>query len=138
MKYTHYAPNAPVYLIQQDIETVRKAINQLHQEGEIVALLAPSDYEDLNPDFFFSFGQEGNKDEIGAKLYDDLRACDKTNATIILATTTSTEGVGAAIMNRLEKAAGRKWFQIIIVKFLIHHNNLVDFFNLQMNKIELN
>ncbi|HWL25709.1 MAG TPA: L-threonylcarbamoyladenylate synthase [Ureibacillus sp.] len=112
MKYTHYAPNAPVYLIEQNIETVREAIEQLHQKGEVVALLAPSEYEQLNPDHFFSFGQQGNKDEIGAKLYDDLRACDKTNASIILATTTSIEGVGAAIMNRLEKAAGSKWYHV--------------------------
>lgn len=112
MKYTHYAPNAPVYLIELDKEKVGAAIDKLHQEGEVVALLGPSEYKELNPDHFFSFGHEGNVDEISANLYDALRACDKTNATIILATTTSNEGVGAAIMNRLEKAAGRKWFQI--------------------------
>ncbi|CAM5192222.1 Threonylcarbamoyl-AMP synthase OS=Ureibacillus acetophenoni OX=614649 GN=SAMN05877842_10158 PE=3 SV=1 [Ureibacillus acetophenoni] len=112
MKYTHYAPNAPVYLIEQDLPTVEKAIEQLRQEGEIIALLAPSEFEELQADYFFSFGQDGDKDEIGVKLYDDLRACDKTNASIILATTTSTDGVGAAIMNRLEKAAGGKWYQL--------------------------
>ncbi|MFY3792966.1 L-threonylcarbamoyladenylate synthase [Ureibacillus sp. MALMAid1270] len=112
MKYTHYAPNAPVYLIEQDLPTVEKAIEQLRQEGEIIALLAPSEFEELKADYFFSFGQDGDKDEIGVKLYDDLRACDKTNASIILATTTSTDGVGAAIMNRLEKAAGGKWYQL--------------------------
>ncbi len=110
MKYTHYAPNAPVYLIEKDKEIVKSAIKQLHQVGEKVALLAPSQYLDLSADYYFSFGDEGNIEEFGSKLYEDLRACDKTNATIILATTTSTEGVGAAIMNRLEKAAGRKWF----------------------------
>nr|WP_106783513.1 L-threonylcarbamoyladenylate synthase [Lysinibacillus timonensis] len=111
MKYTHYAPNAPVYLIEQDKTKIKIAIDELHQSGEVVALLAPSNFTELKPDYFFSFGEEGNKEEIGAKLYDDLRSCDKTNATIILATATSTEGVGAAIMNRLEKAAGHKWFQ---------------------------
>jgi len=112
MKYTHYAPNAPVYLIEQDLPTVEKAIEQLRQEGEVIALLAPNEFEELQADYFFSFGQDGDKDEIGVKLYDDLRACDKTNASIILATTTSTDGVGAAIMNRLEKAAGGKWYQL--------------------------
>ncbi|KGR80172.1 L-threonylcarbamoyladenylate synthase [Ureibacillus manganicus] len=112
MKYTHYAPNAPVFLIQQDRETVKKAIRQLQLDGEIVALIAPSKFEDLKANFFFSLGSNLIMEEIGAKLYDDLRACDKTNATIILATATSTDGVGAAIMNRLEKAAGQKWFQI--------------------------
>lgn len=112
MKYTHYAPNAPVYLIELDKEKVSVAIDKLHQEGEVVALLGPSEFESLNAEHFFSFGHEGNVEEISANLYDALRACDKTNATIILATTTSNEGVGAAIMNRLEKAAGRRWYQI--------------------------
>jgi len=49
---------------------------------------------------------------MGATLYNALRACDKTPATIILATATSTEGVGAAIMNRLEKASGGKWYSV--------------------------
>ncbi|WP_283779018.1 Sua5 family C-terminal domain-containing protein, partial [Lysinibacillus sp. D4B1_S16] len=45
-------------------------------------------------------------------LYHALRACDKTTATVILATTTSTEGVGTAIMNRLEKASGGKCYSL--------------------------
>lgn len=110
MKYTHYAPNAPVYLIESDKETVKKAIAKLQNDGHKVALLAPSTFTELGAEYYFAFGNEDDQEEMGAKLYDDLRACDKTDATIILATTTSTEGVGAAIMNRLEKAAGGKWF----------------------------
>ena len=48
---------------------------------------------------------------MGANLYDALRSCDKTDATIILATATSKKGVGSAIMNRLEKASGEKWYK---------------------------
>lgn len=111
MKYTHYAPDAPVYLIENNWGKIEEAINQLKNNGQVIALLAPSNYSELPADFFFPFGDEGDKVKMGAKLYEALRACDKTNATIILATTTSTEGVGAAIMNRLEKAAGGKWFK---------------------------
>jgi len=110
MKYTHYAPNAPVYLIESDQLLVRIAIGKLKEEGHKVALLAPISFDQLDADFFFPYGQEGDKESMSAKLYEDLRACDKTEATIILATITSTEGVGAAIMNRLEKAAGGKWY----------------------------
>ena len=49
---------------------------------------------------------------MSATLYDALRACDKTDATIILATATKKAGVGTAIMNRLEKAAGGKWYSL--------------------------
>ncbi|MEA0553976.1 L-threonylcarbamoyladenylate synthase [Lysinibacillus irui] len=110
MKYTHYAPNAPVYLIDCQLEKVREAVKQLQHEGHAVALLAPANFENSEADFYFSIGEMGSKQEMGAALYNALRACDKTTATIILATTTSTEGVGAAIMNRLEKASGGKWY----------------------------
>lgn len=110
MKYTHYAPNAPVFLIACCEETVNKAVRQLQHEGHSVALLAPTHFHMSKADFYFSVGEAGSQKEMGATLYNALRACDKTTATIILATATSTEGVGAAIMNRLEKASGGKWY----------------------------
>ncbi|MEG0259901.1 MAG: L-threonylcarbamoyladenylate synthase [Lysinibacillus sp.] len=112
MKYTHYAPNAPVFLIECDEIKVHKALTMLQEGGHNVALLAPVDFAHLPTDSFFSIGEAGAKEEMGAMLYHALRACDKTEATIILATATSIEGVGAAIMNRLEKAAGGKWFEV--------------------------
>ena len=112
MKYTHYAPNAPVYLINCHDEKVSEAVQQLQQQGHVVALLAPANFQHIKADFYFSVGEAGSKEEMGAALYNALRACDKTIATVILATTTSTEGVGAAIMNRLEKASGGKWYSL--------------------------
>lgn len=112
MKYTHYAPEAPVYLIENNRTQIEQAVKKLKNDGHIVALLAPSNYSDVCTDYFFPYGDEEDKDQMAAKLYEDLRACDKTNATIILATTTTTEGVGAAIMNRLNKAAGGKWVHL--------------------------
>ena len=111
MKYTHYAPNAPVYLIACDEEKVGEAIQTLQQDGHQVALLAPNHFAQCKANYFFSLGEEGAKEEMGATLYHALRACDQTKATVILATVTSTEGVGAAIMNRLEKASGGRWYK---------------------------
>lgn len=108
MKYTHYAPNAPVYLIHENDE-MAAIIERLQQEGHRVALLAPAKYEALQPNYFFSYGDGQQLDEISANLYDYLRSCDKTDATIILATVTTQAGVGSAIMNRLQKAAGDQW-----------------------------
>ena len=42
---------------------------------------------------------------MAANLFHALRACDLTTADVVLATVTTTQGVGAAITNRLEKAA---------------------------------
>lgn len=110
MKYTHYAPEAPVYLIENQLDLVVKALKRLKDKGYITALLAPSHFSKVGADYFFAYGEEGDKESMAAKLYEDLRLCDQTNANIILAVTTSLEGVGSAIMNRLEKAAGGKWY----------------------------
>lgn len=110
MKYTHYAPDAPVYLIESDMKQVQEAITQLHEQHVKVALLAPASFANVGADWVFAFGDEGVQEEMAASLYKALRACNHTTADIILATVTTTEGVGAAIMNRLEKAAGGKYF----------------------------
>ena len=112
MKYTHYAPDAPVYLIEPSKQAVSQAIQHLKQLNHQVALLAPQGYENLQADYYFSLGVEQEIEQMSAALYDALRACDKTDATIILATATTKKGVGTAIMNRLEKAAGGKWFTL--------------------------
>ena len=111
MKYTHYAPEAPLYLIEANKEAIKTAIAELQPEHK-VALLAPENFEEIKADYYFTFGKEHDLEQMSASLYDALRACDKTDATIILATATSKAGVGKAIMNRLEKAAGGKWYSL--------------------------
>lgn len=110
MKYTHYAPNAPVYMIEKDVEKIQAAIQKIHASGQKVALLAPENYYNEAADYFLSFGQDTQED-MALHLYHALRACDATDADLVLATTTSTEGVGSAIMNRLEKSAGGNWYK---------------------------
>lgn len=110
MKYTHYAPEAPVYLIDCDKKRVQDAIAIIHASHQKVALLAPKHFEDVGADWLFAIG-DNNQQEMAATLYKSLRACDDTSADIILATTTSLKGVGAAIMNRLEKAANGNYFR---------------------------
>lgn len=110
MKYTHYAPNAPVFLIEE-IADITATVTALQEQGHKVALLAPKTYAHTTADYYFTFGDEHNQEQMGANLYDALRNCDKTEATIILATATKKTGMGSAIMNRLEKAAGGKWYK---------------------------
>ena len=105
MKYTHYAPDAPVYLIEANEHKIVTAIEALKADGHIVALIAPQQLQVKQANYFFNVGNENELEQYSAHLYDALRACDKTEATIILAVATSKQGVGAALMNRLEKAA---------------------------------
>lgn len=108
MKYTHYAPNAPVYLIEPSAVKIQEAVQQLQMQGHRVAVLAPDDLV-IDAPYVFRFGTTA--EQMAVRLYDALRACDHTDATIILATTIDEAGVGAAIMNRLEKAAGHQYYR---------------------------
>lgn len=110
MKYTHYAPNAPVYLIEKDAEEISRAIKEIHAKQQKVALLAPESYKNAEADYFFSFGKDTQED-MALNLYNALRACDATDAEIVLSTVTTVGGVGSAIMNRLEKSAGGNWYE---------------------------
>lgn len=110
MKYTHYAPDAPVYQIECDVQVVTEAVAQLHAAGKKVALLAPDCFSEIDSDWFFTFG-DGSHEQMAAHLYDALRSCNATKADIVLATITDKSGVGSAIMNRLEKSAGGRFYQ---------------------------
>ena len=110
MKYAHYAPDAPVYLIEADIHAVDRAIQFIHTQNQKVALLAPDEFQHNQADWYFSLGNQQNLEASAHHLYAHLRACDETAADIILVTAPPKTGVGAAIFNRLEKAADSNWW----------------------------
>lgn len=100
MKYLHYAPDAPVYLIEEDVRLIEMAIDHLHNEGKKVAVLSPHDFQ--TADFDFPLSAE--------TLYSSLRKCDMMDVNIILAAVSPDKQNNVAILNRLEKAADHKWF----------------------------
>lgn len=110
MKYAHYAPDAPVFLIEPDHEAVENAIKSIHMKHQKVALLASDEFKQYHADWFFSLGNQQNLESSARHLYAHLRSCDDTVADIILVTVPIKTGVGAAILNRLEKAANGNWW----------------------------
>ncbi|QHJ70487.1 L-threonylcarbamoyladenylate synthase [Planococcus halotolerans] len=100
MKYTHYAPEAPVYLIEDDSKLIRKAIEHVQGKGKKVAVLSSTEYPEA--DFHFPLSPE--------TLYSSLRKCDMTDADLILTGVPSERDDNDFMMNRLEKAADHKWF----------------------------
>jgi len=108
MKYTHYAPDAPLYVIEPVIETIEKAITKLHLNNERVAVIGPDEFMASSADWYFEIGSIHHKEVLAANLYRALRQCDMTDATVILAIETDLEGMGTAFMNRLLKASNGK------------------------------
>lgn len=108
MKYTHYAPEAPLYVIEPHVEKIEKAIASLKENGEKVAVIGPDELEVHDAHWYFAIGPIVRKEVMAANLYRALRQCDLTEATIILAVETDLAGVGTAFMNRLTKASNGK------------------------------
>ncbi|KKI89683.1 tRNA threonylcarbamoyladenosine biosynthesis protein [Bacillus sp. SA1-12] len=107
MKYTHYAPNAPVVVVKGSIEFLQKVINKQRSEGKKVGVLTTSEnVRKLDADTIIPCGSRADLQSVAAQLYDSLRRFDEEDVEIILSESFPQEGVGEAIMNRLLKAAG--------------------------------
>ncbi len=112
MKYTHYAPRGELYLVRGNeelmIEWINNQIAHRHPAHKSIALLAVEERLSLykGADMYFSYGSKNNIAEASMRLYEILRQCDEQGADIIYSEGFSEMGIGAALMNRLEKAAG--------------------------------
>lgn len=111
MKHKHYAPKAPVILVEGNITKVMGTIKQLitncWMNDKRVGVLATNEtawaYE---ADVVKTLGSRRNVDAIAANLFKQLREFDSENVDIIISESIPLEGLGLAVMNRLRKASG--------------------------------
>lgn len=113
MKYRHYAPEAPLTIVKGEMEDVVKAIRQLVYEAEKdekkVGVIATSETLELyTRGTVKSIGNREHENSIARNLYRILREFDEEGVDIIYSEAFAAEGIGVAIMNRLEKAAGHR------------------------------
>lgn len=109
MKYTHYAPNAPLFIVEGSIEFIQSLIDKNQQMGKKVGILTTEEQRGVfRADEVVVCGNRSNLSTVAKGLYDSLRKFDEKNVDIIFAETFPLEGIGVAIMNRLRKAAGEK------------------------------
>ncbi|EAD0725268.1 TPA: threonylcarbamoyl-AMP synthase [Listeria monocytogenes] len=110
MKYTHYAPKAPVYLIEGSTPFWQKEINKVEAANKKLGILATKELIDqlTTSAAVETTGSIKALDEIAMSLYKGLRAFDHADVDIIFAEVYPETELGAAIMNRLEKAAGNR------------------------------
>lgn len=110
MKYRHYAPSAPLFLVEGDEEWIQGLIDEKRSAGFKVGILAPEESASFyKADTVVVCGSRADLKSVAQSLYQALRSFDEKNLDIIYAETYPVQGVGAAVMNRLEKAAGHKW-----------------------------
>lgn len=111
MKYTHYAPVAPVFLVEGGLDFLKETVLTAQKDGKNVGLLVTEETKaELGEagDVMLTCGTRSDLSTVATHLYDALRAFNSTDVDIIFSETFPKTGVGAAIMNRLDKAAGHK------------------------------
>lgn len=110
MKYRHYAPRAPLYLVEG------KGLPQKQQLAELCETLASRGYKVALILFEESLGEYpaavvkvlGSRKEpqtAAERLYAVLRQLDSLKVDVIVAEGLEEQGLGRAVMNRLRKAA---------------------------------
>ena len=108
MKYRHYAPSAPLVLLDGDLCEV---INYIKKEKkQNIAILCYADDKhsigEIIPDAdIFVLGARDNINEQAHHLFSILRDADKHSYDVIYAPLPSREGVGLALYNRMIRAA---------------------------------
>lgn len=111
MKYRHYAPQAPLLLLEGPFPAVVRAaqeeLRRAEQAGVSTGLITDRAYAaQLSATVVRILGDPGETQAAAAALFDALRAMDQAGVDRILATPWPRRGMGEAVMNRLEKAAG--------------------------------
>lgn len=111
MKYRHYAPKAKLKIIkgnkQKTIEKINEIVQNYIENQKEVAILSTDELcSNFNGGKVISLGSEKNLYDVARNLFESLRECDDLNVDVILCQAFDEEGVGLAIMNRLNKASG--------------------------------
>ena len=115
MKYRHYAPKAPVTVVTGDPQkSARYIADHAAPEDGIICfdefLSLFTGRSQTRP--VMDLGPAGDKEEQARHIFDALRSFDHTSVPAIWAQCPDSSGIGLAIANRLNKAAG---FHIIEV-----------------------
>lgn len=111
MKYRHYAPKASLKIIrgknEKTIEIIQKMLeNYIEKNNKVAILTTDENVNKFNKGEIISLGSEKDLTQIAKNLFEALRQCDDLGVQLILCQGFEEKGVGVAIMNRLNKAAG--------------------------------
>ena len=103
MKYRHYAPRAPVWLLDGSDEAVYAFLQDKTGCG---ILCYEEDTVLLRREGAMSLGKRNDPMTQAHRLFDCLRRFDAADYPVIYARLPDPDGVGLAVCNRLIKAAG--------------------------------
>ncbi|MCL2171365.1 MAG: L-threonylcarbamoyladenylate synthase [Defluviitaleaceae bacterium] len=108
MKYRHYAPRGKITIIEGDsaVNRINALATQTPGKPRIFATTQTAHH--YPPEITVIMGDKNNPATIAENLFTILRDCDTDKIEHIFAESIPENGIGAAIMNRLKKAAGHR------------------------------
>ena len=108
MKYTHYTPEAPLWLVAGSVDKLQTVVADEQKTGKRVGVMASDEMAMANilqAEQIIQLGSRENLSEIASNLYDALRSFKNADIDLIICESFSENDIGQAIMNRLTKAA---------------------------------
>ncbi len=117
MKYRHYAPKAPITVVMGDSDAVVDRINSIadtaSKSGKKVGVICSEEtLLTYYADEIIPLGSKGDELSVAKNLFSVFRKMDERNVDVIYSESFKPEGLGAAIMNRLLKAAGQNVIRV--------------------------
>ncbi|SDX80752.1 L-threonylcarbamoyladenylate synthase [Salimicrobium album] len=106
MKYRHYAPDVPLWLVEGDDGRFVTALKYYKEEEKKIGVIASRELaRKLDHEPLVECGSREDMGEVAGGLYSALRSFSDTEIDLILCETFKEAGMGTAVMNRLRKAA---------------------------------
>ena len=119
MKYTHYAPKAPVYMVRGGREDTVEFFNSLLAKDPNTGIIAFEEDKDRVRGKNVKYIRSDPESQ-GKRLFAVLRSFNKTDAGVIYSVIPSSRGgMGLAVMNRMTKAAGFKTVKAAPTPYII-------------------
>ena len=112
MKYTHYSPDASVYVVFGDENKVIDKINEIIDENVNTKIGVLCRSKNVKLYKAKTIGLGDSLDEVAHNLFKALRAMDEEKVEVIYCEAFENNGIGQAVMNRLTKAAGYKFIRL--------------------------
>ncbi|MDI6903192.1 MAG: L-threonylcarbamoyladenylate synthase [Methanocellales archaeon] len=112
MKHKHYAPNAAMIVVEGNFDVIVRKVQELADEhrrgGKRVGIMATSESPAYDADVVKITGSRADLKTIARNLFGILRGFDEEKVDIIIVEGVDAKGLGLAIMDRLERAAGHR------------------------------
>ena len=118
MKYVHYSPDAPLYILSGEEKKIvdfikKESYNKNNKKtGFLCFDEFLKNFQDNKNIILISLGARDNLNEQAKNLFDALNKFNLTGADIIYSVEPEKTGIGEAVYNRLIKAAGGKIIEL--------------------------